>query len=142
MVERGCGPLVVTAITGVAAAPFLGPTLLKTMTLGHDQYAEQVTPRPTKAGTYRARFTEYTGHKINDIGALVIDECSFLNEKFIAHLDQRLRDMTSVPAPFGGIGTAAAPRASPERLWRVVTWNHRVLTPGRLLVRPSLVAHG
>ena len=106
MRAMGCGHLLVTAYTGVAAAPFKGPTLLSVFNLGveskNSKRIEQMSHGRREAA--RKKFRDECGVEIDDIGGIVIDEVSFNELEIFGHLDGRLRQLTgNVDVLCGGI---------------------------------------
>ena len=97
--------VIVTAFTGVAAAPFGGPTLLKLLKLGRgantDNTVHKTVGLPERE-KMRKQFFNQCGVKIEDVGGIVIDEISFVSDKVIGHLDMRLRDLLEAPDTFMG----------------------------------------
>ena len=131
----GLGKLLVTAYTGVAAAPFGGPTLmslfnmsLKSKSQAHVRHADQaltltLTPTPTltlsptlsltlsptltltltlalspnpnqaQLVARRDKFAEECGHQPEAIGAIVIDEVSFIELGMFGHVDMDMRKL-------------------------------------------------
>jgi hypothetical protein len=101
-----CGYLLVTAYTGVAAAPFGGPTLLKLLGFGiktkDHTFVKQLTPQ--NIVTLKKKFLDECGVNIEDIGGIVIDEVSFNDITLFGHIDGRLRQLMGQPTLFcGGI---------------------------------------
>ena len=96
MQAMGCGHLLVTAYTGVAAAPFKGPTLLSVFNLGvESKNAKRVEQMSHgRRETARKKFFNECGVKIENIGGIVIDEVSFNELEIFGHLDGRLRQLT------------------------------------------------
>lgn len=97
--------LLVSAYTGVAAAPFFGPTLLKLFSLGIKTKSENSMPNmdPKDIENMRDRFKTQSGFDIENAGVLVIDEASFLDAKLIGQVDYRCRLMSgNMDLPFGG----------------------------------------
>ena len=106
MEESGAGYLVVTAYTGVATAPFGGPTLLALMSLGIScKGARDVKQlKPTEIATARAKFASECGVSIENVGGIVIDEVSFIAAAVFGHCDHALRALTgNLDVPCGGI---------------------------------------
>ena len=106
MSALGCGHLLVTAYTGVAAAPFKGPTLLSLLGLNIEsrkaKRIEQLTH--TRREMVRKKFKDECGVEIDDIGGIVIDEVSFNELEIFGHLDGRLRQLTgNLDVACGGI---------------------------------------
>jgi uncharacterized protein YbaR (Trm112 family) len=86
----GLGRVLVTAYTGVAAAPFAGPTLLRLLNLNvkgksalHVKTGDaEVQQRMLK------KFQEECGAPIEEFGAVVIDEISFIDATVFGHVDR------------------------------------------------------
>ena len=103
---RGCGKLVVTAYTGVAAAPFGGPTLLSLFNMRIDakNAKRAALVPPALREKLRRKFEEESGVRLADLGGIVIDEVSFNELNLFGHLDARLRALTdSVGVLCGGV---------------------------------------
>ena len=79
MEARKCGNLVVTAYTGVAAAPFGGATLLSLLNLGiaSKQMTSVRQLSAEKIATAREKFRKECGFDIGTVGGIVVDEVSF-----------------------------------------------------------------
>ena len=92
----GCGHLLVTAYTGVAAAPFKGPTLLSLFNLGiESRKARRIEMLSAgRRETVRKKFFKECGVEIDNIGGIVIDEVSFNELEIFGHIDGRLRQLT------------------------------------------------
>ena len=106
MEETGAGYLIVTAYTGVASAPFGGPTLLALMSLGIlCKGARDVKQlKPAEIATARAKFASECGVSIENVGGIVIDEVSFIAAAVFGHCDHALRALTgNLDVPCGGI---------------------------------------
>jgi hypothetical protein len=106
MQKRGAGYLVVTAYTGVASAPFGGPTLLALMSLSitckNARDARQLSDVAVAAA--RAKFFSECGVSLDDVGGIVIDEVSFITAAVFGHVDHVLRAMTgNLDVPCGGV---------------------------------------
>ena len=101
MQKRGAGYLVVTAYTGVASAPFGGPTLLALMSLSitckNARDAKQLSDVAVAAA--RAKFASECGVSLDDIGGIVIDEVSFITAAVFGHVDHMLRVRRPMVAP-------------------------------------------
>ena len=93
MQKRGAGYLVVTAYTGVASAPFGGPTLLALMSLSitckNARDVRQLSDVAVAAA--RAKFFSECGVSLDDVGGIVIDEVSFITAAVFGHVDHVLR---------------------------------------------------
>ena len=106
MQKRGAGYLVVTAYTGVASAPFGGPTLLALMSLSitckNARDVRQLSDVAVAAA--RAKFFSECGVSLDDVGGIVIDEVSFITAAVFGHVDHVLRAMTgNLDVPCGGV---------------------------------------
>ena len=106
MAEMGVGHLLVTAYTGVASAPFGGPTLLALMSLGITckgaRDVKQFKPMDVEAA--RTKFLNECGVNVEDIGGIVIDEISFIASSVFGHVDHALRALTgNASVSCGGI---------------------------------------
>ena len=102
MKKCGLGVLVVTAFTGVACAPFGGPTMCSLLEMGHRKKGAKPSKAANranadKAADMRVRFRQQSGVDIKDVGALVVDEVSFIGDKLIGELDARLRVLLGEP---------------------------------------------
>ena len=95
-VSSCCGAALVTAYTGVAAAPFGGPTLLKLLKLGIKSKSSSRVQQlsPAQLETARKQFKEECGVSIEDVGGIVLDECSFVELSIFGHIDSRLQQLT------------------------------------------------
>jgi hypothetical protein len=93
---RDCGRLVVTAYTGVAAAPFGGPTLLSLLNMRINTKAAKRISCLNQADItkLRKKFESESGVKVDELGGIVIDEVSFTEAQVFGHLDARLRCLT------------------------------------------------
>jgi hypothetical protein len=108
MRSGGLGELLITAYTGVAAAPFGGPTILKLVGLRPNAYGDRL-PKfdAAKAEQLHVKFkAEYGSRKITDVGALVIDEVSFIPAQMLGQFEHRIR--TLVAATRSGMAGADA----------------------------------
>ena len=106
MKTHKCGHLLVTAYTGVAAAPFGGPTVLRLLGFGINtkdhSFVKQLNPQ--EVDKLRRKFKDECGVEIDDIGGIVIDEVSFNQLALFGHIDGRLRQLMRQPnLPCGGI---------------------------------------
>lgn len=88
-VRLGLGRLLVTAYTGVAAAPFGGPTLLSLLGLSLEAKAavRVRTAGAVEREARRAKFKEECGAPIEEFGGVVIDEISFVDASTFGHVD-------------------------------------------------------
>ena len=106
MQESRSGALLVTAYTGVAAAPFGGPTLLSLLNLSIESKSatrvKQLSPQQCTAA--REKFFQECGVRIEDVGGIVVDEVSFIELVLFGHIDSRLQQLTgNVGVLCGGI---------------------------------------
>ena len=104
MLATDCGHLLVTAYTGVAAAPFGGPTLLSLLNLnivGKSATRVQSLSQGQRESA-RQKFFNECGVRVEDIGGIVIDESSFIELKTLGHVDNRLRQLTGAVDVFAG----------------------------------------
>jgi hypothetical protein len=109
----GLGPVVVTAYTGVAAAPFLGPTAVSLFSLGgliskRADGADACSARlqdftQADISKMRTRFREESGFDVDSVSLLVVDEATFVSAAMFGHVERRLRAMLGVAAPWGGL---------------------------------------
>jgi len=97
--------LLVTAYTGVASAPFGGPTLLSLLNLCPSMQKRNVVRdlSQTQIQETKQKFKSESGMDIRDVGGIVIDEISFIEARLFGHADGILRQCTDNDAPFGGI---------------------------------------
>ena len=99
-------PLVVTAYTGVAAAPFGGPTILSLFDLGIEGKSKRFVERldAPRRDKKVGKFKDECGWSPCEIGGLVIDEVSFNDAALFGHVDHLLRELMHChDVPFGGI---------------------------------------
>ena len=96
MVASACGHLVTTAYTGVAAAPFGGPTLLSLLNLSIESKSAKKVRQlsPTELERARKKFHEESGVKVEDLGGLIIDEVSFIEMVLLGHVEAMLEQLT------------------------------------------------
>ena len=89
------GGLLVTAYTGVAAAPFGGPTLMKLLKMSlKDKSSEDVRRIDQQAReNRRQKFIQESGYSPEDLGGIVVDEVSFIELSMFGHLDSELRSL-------------------------------------------------
>ena len=96
MTASRSGALIVTAYTGVAAAPFGGPTLLSLLNLSIEsksaKHVRQLSQQQQEAA--REKFFQECGVRIEDVGGMVVDEVSFLEDALFGHIDSRLQQLT------------------------------------------------
>jgi hypothetical protein len=100
--EHGMGHVVKVSYCGVAAGLMDGSTLVRTFDCAYSktdkeflQIFDLSIERITKLGQ-RLKFPR--------IGFIVIDECSTMSPTHLATIDARLRQLTGVDLPYGGIG--------------------------------------
>ena len=86
----GLGRVLVTAYTGVAAAPFGGPTLLKLLNLNvRTRTNKQVAGNDATDRQIRCKkFNDECGAPIEEFGCVIIDEVSFTDAIILGHVDQ------------------------------------------------------
>ena len=98
MSQKGLGFLLITAYTGVATAPFGGPTLMSLLnfTLAIKEQTLTSTHSADKLHAMREKFTKESGMKLEDVGGIVIDECSFITAAMYGHVDMTLRQLLDV----------------------------------------------
>jgi hypothetical protein len=84
------GRVLVTAYTGVAAAPFGGPTLLKLLNLNlHTKLNARVAENNALDRQIKCeKFKDECGAPIQEFGCVVIDEISFIDAVVFGHVDQ------------------------------------------------------
>ena len=86
------GKLLVTAYTGVAAAPFKSPTLMKLLKLVPTQLSEELKPPENGyISILHERFKDECGVPIQDVGAIVVDEISFTSAAILGHMHHQLQ---------------------------------------------------
>jgi hypothetical protein len=80
----------VTAYTGVAAAPFGGPTLLKLLNLNLNTKLSASVAENNALNRQRKcqKFADECGAPIEEFGCVVIDEISFIDAGVMGHVDQ------------------------------------------------------
>ena len=101
--DRGV-PLLISAYTGVAAAPFKGPTLLSLFNMGIDRAVNAGTMAGKKRLEARAKFFDESGVTIEQMGALGIDEVSFNDAQLMGHISSILQQLTgNLDVAFGGV---------------------------------------
>ncbi|KOO26568.1 hypothetical protein Ctob_001207 [Chrysochromulina tobinii] len=104
--RQGWGRALVTAFTGVAAAPFAGPMLLSLFNLNMTtKSAKTCQPvQPPQLLLMREKFALEAGFPVDELSLLIIDECSFNEASLYGIIDHRLRLLTGRPdVMFGGI---------------------------------------
>ena len=85
----GLGRLLVTAYTGVAAAPFGGPTILKLLNMSV-RTKSAIRVRQQNPGIRERmcqKFKEECGYPVEEFGAVIIDEISFIDAGVFGHVD-------------------------------------------------------
>lgn len=100
MDARTLGELVVTAYTGVASAPFGGPTLLSLLSLPiASKGSTNVMDFQNEGKRHEAleKFYQECGVRVEDLGGLVIDEVSFDETSVFGQVDHRLRALLGEP---------------------------------------------
>jgi len=101
----GLGRVLVTAYTGVAAAPFGGPTLLKLLNLNLNTKlntrvaVNNATDREIKC----KKFKNECGAPIEEFGCVVIDEISFIDAVILGHVDQGFATLLNNTELCGGL---------------------------------------
>ena len=118
MQHARCGELLVTAYTGVASAPFGGPTLLALLNLGIATKSEEQVPHLDEAKREKGRkkFFEESGVRVEEVGAIVLDEVSFVEAKMLGHFDAVMRQLTgNLSIMFGGVPVLLVRAAAPTR---------------------------
>ena len=99
MRNRGLGELLITAYTGVAAAPFGATTMCRMANLGPNSGGTHDSDSLRGAGAtdvaqHQEKFKAETGlPSIAGVGALVIDEVSFISAKLLGHFEARIRQL-------------------------------------------------
>ena len=80
----------VTAYTGVAAAPFGGPTLLKLLNLNLRTKSNSTVKNADAVDRHRLckKFKDECGAPIEEFGLVVIDEISFIDTVVFGHVDR------------------------------------------------------
>ena len=88
--------LLVTAYTGVASAPFGGPTLLSLLNLCPSTQKRNVVRdlSQTQIQETKEKFKSESGMGMKDVGGIVIDEISFIEARLFGHADGILRQCT------------------------------------------------
>lgn len=91
----GLGKLLVTAFTGVAAAPFAGPTLLRALNMSPriKGTARVRQASETLREKTRAKFREECGAPIEEFGGVIVDEVSFIEIGLFGHADMAFRTL-------------------------------------------------
>ena len=104
--ELGVGEVVITAYTGVAAAPFAGPMLLSLFNSNPETKSSRnlKTLAPDQLEKLKDKFELEAGVEIDELAVLVIDEVSFVDGLLVGHMDNWLRQLTgNLDAYCGGI---------------------------------------
>ena len=85
----GLGRLLVTAYTGVAAAPFGGPTILKllNMSIRSKKAIRMRQKSPEIREKMCQKFKAECGAPVEEFGAVIIDEISFIDAGVFGHVD-------------------------------------------------------
>jgi hypothetical protein len=80
----------VTAYTGVAAAPFGGPTILKLLNMSVKGKSAQLVKTGNAEDQQKMlrKFQEECGAPIEEFGAVIIDEISFIDATVFGHIDR------------------------------------------------------
>ncbi len=86
----GLGRVLVTAYTGVAAAPFGGPTILKLLNMSVKGKSAQLVKTGNAEDQQKMlrKFQEECGAPIEEFGAVFIDEISFIDATVFGHVDR------------------------------------------------------
>ena len=85
--DAGLGVAVVTAYTGVAAAPFAGPTLLSLLNMSPKQRNQPLRKdAPATIARMRTKFEQECGIPAERVAALIIDEISFVDVNTLGHV--------------------------------------------------------
>ncbi len=86
----GLGRVLVTAYTGVAAAPFGGPTLLKLLNLNIRTKARESVADIGAVDREKLcqKFEDECGAVIEEFGCVIIDEISFIDTAIFGHVDR------------------------------------------------------
>ena len=86
----GLGRILVTAYTGVAAAPFGGPTILKLLNMSVKGKSAQLVKTGNAEDQQKmlGKFREECGAPIEEFGAVIIDEISFIDATVFGHIDR------------------------------------------------------
>ena len=106
MREHNLGHLLTTAYTGVAAAPFAGPTLMKLMGLFVLGLTKLNSKPMTAARLANAleKFQKLVGYHVGELGGLVIDEVSFVTCRLLGMISKFFfSQLLNCDLPFGGI---------------------------------------
>jgi hypothetical protein len=99
------GRVLVTAYTGVAAAPFGGPTLLKLLNLNlRTKTNKRVADNDAVDRKRRCKkFNDECGAPIEEYGCVVIDEVSFIDAVILGHVDQGFANLLGNTELCGGM---------------------------------------
>ena len=101
----GLGRVLVTAYTGVAAAPFGGPTLLKLLNLNlrTKSNTKVADNEPVVQQIRCKKFNDECGAPIEEYGCVIIDEASFIDAIILGHVDQGFCTLLSNDELCGGM---------------------------------------
>ena len=101
----GLGRVLVTAYTGVAAAPFGGPTLLKLLNLNlNTKLNAKVAENDPKDREKKCqKFKDECGAPIEEFGCVVIDEISFIDAVVLGHVDKGFANLLGNSELCGGL---------------------------------------
>ena len=101
----GLGRVLVTAYTGVAAAPFGGPTLLKLLNLNLRTKTNKRVADNDAVDRQRKckKFNDECGAPIEEYGCVIIDEVSFIDAIILGHVDQGFSTLLSNNELCGGM---------------------------------------
>ena len=109
IVDELHGRLVITAYTGVAAAPFFAATALSLLTISINPAAHvfvEGAHNVSQVNYRREKFRQECGIDQSDIAGIVVDEHSFDTAKTTGHFDFAFREQLGVwDLPFGGVPT-------------------------------------
>ncbi|KAJ1622139.1 hypothetical protein T492DRAFT_885747, partial [Pavlovales sp. CCMP2436] len=121
---QGLAPLVVCAFTGVAAAPFGGPTLQRLMGMSQRVPPTRSTPSDATVAAWRVRFRDESGMDVTECEDL-IDEISFVTAAQLLEMSIRLQHMLGVlGVPFGGMPILLAGDCYQKDSPQGVSWYH------------------
>ena len=83
---------------GVAAAPFNGPTLLSLLGMCFNSKSDNRlrSLSESEIADLRKKFKSECGVGIKDVGVIMVDEVSFVNDTIIGQLDAKLRWLYSL----------------------------------------------
>ena len=116
LAQKNLGVIVITAYTGVAVAPFGGPTILALFSLWpsiakHEHLTATELP-DHKVDQVLEKFLQESGVSLDEISGLVIDEITFNDAKLYGHLCKRLYQLLlrrlaeRNPSDVEGVGVA------------------------------------